>query len=533
MFSTNRIANTWLCVVLLVGAVILRGLFVASYRLMFHPLSKYPGPWLAKISDGYSAWYSIKVDLHLRIEEAHAKYGPMVRIGPNKLIVNSATALQEIYRKDDVRKAQNYEAMLSIPGVFNTHTCIDKTLHRRKRKVVNQAFSDSSIRAFEPTMIKNIDIFIDQLVRHCQCHQNLDEWSEPLDMSTVTQRLALDVMGEFGFGRTFDMQTSDTNRFLIDAIRATSRVVGLFYQYPRLKKLGVEEWLKTGIWTRSKFGELVKGMVQKRLSEEADASHDLFSFIINAKDPETGQGFTLEELWCESRLFIIAGSDTSSTAMAAAFFYLSRNPECKKKLHTLIRETFSNAEEIRTGPKLASCGYLRACIDEAMRMSPPITGALLREVVSEGGMVIDGEHVSAGVNVGTSLYSIHHNNSVFDNPWKYDPNRWMGLESESEAFVNRQRMQRLAFNPFSLGSRTCVAQTMAYAEITITLAKILWYFDFRIPGGPLGQIGAGGEGDRTGRHRTQEFQLREHLTSHHEGPYLEFSLRSRDSVMSQ
>ena len=424
--------------------------------------------------------------------------------------------------------------MLPAPGAYNTHTCIDKKLHRQKRKVVSQAFSEGAIRAFEPAMVKNINVFIDELVQHCKERSGEDGWSQPLNMSTVTQYLAMDVMGEFSFGRNFEMQTKQTNRFLVDAIKASSRVAGVYAQYPRLKDIGVERWLKKGNWTRAKFGMLMKAMVEKRISQGAGASHDLFSFIINSQDPETGQKFTLDEIWAESRLFIIAGMLTvigptlwiiitdstrvgyNSYLHVCNFLYLSRNPECREKLTKAIRETFASASEICTGPRLYSCHYLRACIDEAMRMSPPIGTALWREVC-DSGIIIDGEWIPPRVDVGSSLYSIHHNEDYFDDPWTYNPDRWM----ETGTPYAPRHIQQLAFNPFSLGSRKCVAQTMSYTEISITLAKALWYFDLRIPTGPLSKIGAGIEGASKGRHRPHEFQLWEHFTSHHDGPFLE------------
>jgi cytochrome P450 len=226
--------------------------------------------------------------------------------------------------------------------------------------------------------------------------------------------------------------------------------------------------------------------------------------------------------YIDNHELILPGSDTTATSMSATFFYLSRNRECREKLSTTIRETFASADEICTGPRLSSCHYLRACIDEAMRMSPPIGTALWREVC-DGGIIIDGEYIPPGVDVGSSLYSIHHTEDYFDDPWTYDPDRWMKPPAPDVRKLNQQ----LAFNPFSLGSRKCVAQTMSYTEISITLAKALWYFDFRIPRGPLSEVGGGVEGASKGRHRPQEFQLWEHLTSQHDGPFLELRLRKR------
>ena len=117
---------------------------------------------------------------------------------------------------------------------------------------------------------------------------------------------------------------------------------------------------------------------------------DMFHYIFQSKDPETGNmGYRHEELFCESDLLIIAGSDTTSTVFAAMFFYLTRNPRVYDKLMTEIRTTFTNAEEIRSGAKLTSCRYLRAFIDEALRMNPPVPAELARETLA-GGMHIDG-----------------------------------------------------------------------------------------------------------------------------------------------
>lgn len=80
-------------------------------------------------------------------------------------------------------------------------------------------------------------------------------------------------------------------------------------------------------------------------------------------------------------VFFPAGGDTTATALSALFFYLSRNTESYSKLANEIRTTFSNHSEIQGGPKLASCRYLRASIEEALRMSPPVSSIELTQVV--------------------------------------------------------------------------------------------------------------------------------------------------------
>ena len=135
-----------------------------------------------------------------------------------------------------------------------------------------------------------------------------DGWSRPLDMTEFCRHLQYDIMGEFGFGQSFQLQTKPDNHFLIDATTATSRKAGVYVQYPRLQYLHLEKLLyRKGILIREKFLKLMARLVRERLSAEKGSQNDLFSFLVDAKDPETGRGFTENELWAESRFLLIAG----------------------------------------------------------------------------------------------------------------------------------------------------------------------------------------------------------------------------------
>ena len=214
-----------------------------------------------------------------------------------------------IYGAKGLQKAKGYEQIGPAPGVYNTLSCIDKTLHKRKRKVVSQSFSEQAIRSFEPTILRNVDVLLKQIA-HSRTDVTKKGWTDVVNMTDKCKRFTLDVMGELAFGDRFDLQTREENRFILQAVRATSKVCGVYSQFPELKSTAFERLMKSNSksnWTQQKFGVFMKEVIQRRLVASRDISHDLFSFIIDAKDPETGEGFSLDEIWAESRLFMVAG----------------------------------------------------------------------------------------------------------------------------------------------------------------------------------------------------------------------------------
>lgn len=96
---------------------------------------------------------------------------------------------------------------------------------------------------------------------------------------------------------------------------------------------------------------------------------------------------------------MIAGSDTTSTALSAAMYYLARNPVKLEILQKEIRGAFNGVGEISGGKQLADCNYLKACADEAMRLAPPVPGLLPREVTAPEGIVVDGVFLPQGVRI--------------------------------------------------------------------------------------------------------------------------------------
>ena len=123
------------------------------------------------------------------------------------------------------------------------------------------------------------------------------------------------------------------------------------------------------------------------------------------------------------------GSDTTALAISTTIFYLVHNPDKLALLTEEISSTFSDVESIRCNALLSFCRYLRACLDEAMRLTPAVGGVLPREILA-GGATINGHHLPSGTIVGVSHYALHHSPEYFPSPFAYKPERWVVNEKE-------------------------------------------------------------------------------------------------------
>ncbi|KAF2811147.1 cytochrome P450 [Mytilinidion resinicola] len=493
---------------------------ICAYRLWLHPLSKYPGPFWGKITNLHAAYHSWKGDLHLDMWRCHEKYGDHIRYGPDRLIFNTADEfVLDVYSSGkDVHKCKGYLTMMH--RVPNTITQRNKTLHARQRRLLSHGFSDAALRSYEETIDRHVQRLCEKLgPDDCESDEN---WSCAKDMSKWTGYITFDIMLDIIYGRQSAMITKAENRYLLEAIEKSNIRVGVLMPLWHLKGSFIERYLfPSSIVARYEFLAFVKNLLKTKDDEGADASwrQSVYSIL---KGSEGKEGLGPNEIAAESTNLIVAGSDTTSTVLAAALFYLSRDPTAYAKVAAEVRSCFHRPADLHNRSLLHSCLYLRACIEESMRMAPPIASALFREVDS-GGTIIDGHFIPAGIDIGTSIYSIHHNSQYFPEPFQFLPERWLPLKDGS----NQKDVQgaHSAFMPFSIGSRGCIGKVLAVMELHSILANLLFFFDFRVAEGDVGAIGEGKKDAEWGRHREGEYQLYDHLTAMKYGPFLQFRKR--------
>ncbi|KAI1818917.1 cytochrome P450 [Xylaria intraflava] len=345
---------------------------VITYRLLFHPLSKYPGPFLAALTDVYAGVMAARRRLHLVAYESHEKQGSVIRMAPNRLHFNTASAFRAIYQNDDrITKDSAYE-LLERNGICSVFNTLDRDSHRAKRKIVALAFSERATRSFIPELLPHVNTCLEQL---------LNASGKPVNVTQKMSHLAIDAVGKLALGYDLNTQTSEENRFFARAMSLSSFVSNISLHFPAFHKVH-RNWIFDYIFweTREKFIRLLEKMVDSRLALDTHAKPDLFSFVADSL-PKEARKSRDSAIWREAVVFLTAGGDTVATAMTSVFFYLSRNPASYARLAQEVRSAFVSGRDISVGPPLASCHYLRACIDESLRLSPPISANLWRKQI--------------------------------------------------------------------------------------------------------------------------------------------------------
>ncbi|KAK4544631.1 hypothetical protein LTR36_004203 [Oleoguttula mirabilis] len=466
----------------------------------------------------------------------HLEYGPVVRFSPNTLSINDPAALKVIYAHGaNVQKSAFYKCFRAAPGAISTLLATEKAHHARKRRVVGQAFSGDALRGLEPYILDHVQDLVNRIgVAVNRLGGEQQRWSAELDMAKYLNWLVFDIMGDLVFGKSFGtLGDKPENR---EGIRLLGRAAKRNYvvaAMPALAKHGFEKWLpgfRSLYLDRLKYLAFGKAQVQARTKDHCfgeTGRRDIFSFLLHAKDPESGEGFPMPELWMEGNTLIVAGSDTSSTTMSTILYYLLHNPHMLARLEQEVRSAFSNASDIRMGPQLQSCCYLRACIDETMRMTPAVAGLLPREVL-KGGLCIPQMdlYLPEGVEIGVPIYAIHHNADYVDAPFTFDPDRW--LHQDDRLPEHRQNKDALnsVFCPFSLGHRSCLGKPLVYMELSIAIARLVWDYDMRLA--PAQQRSRQMEKEiAMGKRKANEYQIKDWFLSNNESVIVEFRATAR------
>nr|QSG30339.1 CYP65EZ1 [Hormonema carpetanum] len=437
-----------------------------TYNVFFHPLRKFPGPLINAATPFPRLWLYYNGRENLGLAALHKKYGSIVRVAPDELSFIDGAAWKDIYgtAKDINRKDEKFYPV-SANGVHSILTANDAD-HTRMRKALLPAFSDRALRAQEGLL----KTYVQWLVTGLRQKQ---EKGEAIDMVKMYNFTSFDIMSDLSFGEPLgalkNMEATDWMTTIFDMI--------FYWAFSRIPRHFPIVWAIVDFCIPKSFKD--KGLasfnhtverVNKRLEMETDRP-DLVSFIM-----ENNHGSTsVEELHSNADIFMIAGTETTSTLLSGLTCLLLQNPRVMEKLTAEIRGAFPTVDDI-TIDTLAALPYLAACINEAFRIYPPVPTAVRRLTNATTGAQVAGHWIPPNTSVGVPQWPANHSDKNFVDPESFIPERWVaeGTEDYDERFAgdNRQAMQ-----PFSVGKRNCIGKNLAYHEMRLIIAYLFVTFD--------------------------------------------------------
>lgn len=426
---------------------------VAVYRLSpFHPLSKYPGPALAKISKWYIAYFIAKGERHLLLKGLHARYGPWLRIGPNELSVNLPAAIRPICSQ--MYRGPSYQGAPSDGD--SLMTCTTRERYSERLPAWNRAFAGENIRRFRPLAEARTAQLLGILSRK-------SEEGTQLDLSHWISMWGIDIMGDMSFSGGFEKLTAGKDEEgWTDVILMGVLAVGVLGQVPYMRDI---LRLAPTPGPIAAFQRLTAKKVEETRSRQKGVHPDILSILQHTEPDE--YKITEAEAASDAAFLIVAGWDTVSQCATAFFRYVIADRRVFALLRAEIVDAFSDLDV--DYDTLMHLPYLDACVQEALRMVPPVAAGPPR-TSGEADYTILGNYIPAKTVVACPIYTLHHSAENFSEPDKFMPERWL---RERPGFVHNPE----AFIPFSSGIGVCLGKPVALYNMKMLAASIIRTFD--------------------------------------------------------
>ncbi|KAM0466389.1 hypothetical protein ACHAP7_012294 [Fusarium lateritium] len=437
------------------------------YNLFLHPLRNFPGPLLMRATRLPYAYKVITGTLPFEILNLHNEYGNVVRVAPNELVF-----LGEESWKDIMRYRTRGLPEFSKPRFFYSPTNAPTNIvssngleHDMLRKQMAPGFSDRSLRCQQPIITRYIDLLILQLRERCK--------SGSVDLMSYYNFTTFDIIGDLAFGEPFGcLEKSEYSPWIrnIFAVIKIATIVQQATQFPLLGPLLVRILTSPAVRSRQEsYREMTRQKVMSRI--EAGKSRERPDLMEGLLKKQDGWDMSLAHLERNASSLIVAGSETTATALSGITYLLAQNHEALRKLTQEVRSGFYKEEDIDfiSVNKLA---YLMACIEEGLRMYPPAPGGLPRVTPEEGGLV-SGHFVPKNSIVSIHHWATYHSEKNFKKPFEFHPERLLG----DQAFKSDRHD---TLQPFHIGPRGCMGRNLAYVEMKVILARMIWNFNLTL-----------------------------------------------------
>ncbi|KAH8659808.1 cytochrome P450 [Xylariales sp. PMI_506] len=469
LYSWRGLLNV---VLLLVSVALVKQVCVIVYNLYLHPLRKIPGPqlWIA-----FPILRTVRMvcgDCEFTIRDLHHKYGEVMRVSPNEVLFMNPEAWKDIYGHGHAEFPKYYP-----PGVhMNPKQIISSNAqdHFRYRRAMLPAFSDKALVQQEPLM----KVYIDLLIQRLHEVAGSGKWANMVRWYNFT---TFDLIADLAYGESLKgLETGQSNAWL-ENIEKLMVVAPMFALIGASRLLGGLILLILGpTIAKSKRQHLanVEQLARGRLTARKQPDRgDFMDYFLRSRGQE--HQLSDEELVVNSDLIMVAGSETTATLLSGATYWMLRSPDALRRATDEVRAAFATEDDINFTACRASLPYMNACLEEALRLFPPVPLSLSRSVPGDVPMQVCGLTIPPKTTVGIHHLSAYTSELNFHRAQEYLPERWLpeNLSDPASPYYNDRRE---VHKPFSFGPRDCIGRNLARHEMRLIMARVLFNFDLKL-----------------------------------------------------
>jgi cytochrome P450 len=285
----------------------------------------------------------------------------------------------------------------------------------------------------------------------------VDGWADgaTVDLEAASRAVTLRALGRSVFGLGLDEQS--------DVIGPPLRTAFSWVADRALRPVRAPYWLPTPARRRARKASATlhefAAKILRGCRTDRDRDAPLVRALLNATDPETGRALSDDEICRELILFMFAGHDTTSTALAYALWQLGHHHKLQDRVFAEVSALGCHPPTTDDVPRL---GYTVQVLHEALRLCPPapLFGRMINTDIE-----VDGYRVEAGTFALISAYTVHRDPALWDDPLIFDPDRFTPERSRA--------LDRWQYIPFGGGPRKCIGDHFAMLEATVALATIV------------------------------------------------------------
>ncbi|MCJ1436398.1 hypothetical protein MMC27_005777 [Xylographa pallens] len=460
--------NAWS--ILLFGTLILLAVAVHVF-VNFWRLRKIPGPLIAAFS---RAWLLNTVnsgDAAQRYAATSQRYGRLVRTGPNHLLTSDPDVVKRILSvHSGYRRGPWYDFLRLDPRNSYLVTEQDHNAHQAKRHQMAAGYAGTDIVDFEPI----INACIQDWITHIHVFGISTENSTvKVDLASSIQYLTTDIISYLCFGEPFGFvkQYSDVHGFLqmvesrlpimewLSVLTELNKLLSLLANIPLLgQRLLPQSTDKSGV------GAIVgisKRVVEEHVSSRRKTKCDMLdSFLKHGVSPKEAQS--------EITIALVAGSDTTATALRATVLHIITNNHvyCKLRNEIMNADAVGKLSRPAKNDEAKQLPYLQACIKEALRIFPPITWPRERVTPPHGDMLL-GYFVPGGTFIGIDAVGTMRNEVFGKDSDVFRPERWLHRNASDLAAM--ERVHELIFGH---GDTRCLGIRIAQMTLNKVLTEV-------------------------------------------------------------